>query len=309
MDTNYKNFPMYEGQPFWFCPMQFVNGGSVRTFIVKKNVPDDSQPFNWNAVGICTYNNVDSSVVFTNKTEDDIDEGAVISSFNQYMQRPEFFVGNINLCPGENSISNNQEAYLMLLVGCALIRAHKNNSHMDPDAVLPKVYQCTHWLEMTDFFSAPASSHYHEAFVGGLCYHTLKVVNNVYGLWGAFMPGSDINVEDAVLVALVHDWCKIGLYESYTKNVKNDETGTWEKQAAFRRKSEFYVPLGHGVSSYFLASRFFRLSLEEIAAIRWHMGRWNVSDEEVNEFQQANETFPMVHLIQFADQLSITKYK
>lgn len=43
-------------------------------------------------------------------------------------------------------------------------------------------------------------------------------------------------------------------------------------------------------------------------AIRWHMGRWNVVDSEVNDLQTANENYPMVHMIQFADQLSIVNY-
>ena len=66
--------------------------------------------------------------------------------------------------------------------------------------------------------------------------------------------------------------------------------------------------LGHGVSSMFLASRFFKLSVEEAAAIRWHMGDYNVADNEMNDLHQANETYPMVQLLQFADRLSRVKY-
>ena len=31
------------------------------------------------------------------------------------------------------------------------------------------------WLERTDFFTAPASTRFHCAFPGGLCYHSLMV--------------------------------------------------------------------------------------------------------------------------------------
>ena len=57
-----------------------------------------------------------------------------------------------------------------------------------------------------------------------------------------------------------------------------------------------------------IANKFFKLDLAECLAIRWHMGRWNVSESEVNEFQQANEQYPLVHMLQFADRLAITAY-
>ena len=66
--------------------------------------------------------------------------------------------------------------------------------------------------------------------------------------------------------------------------------------------------MGHGTASMFMVMQCMKITPEEAAAIRWHMGKWNVSENEVNEFQQSNEQFPLVHLIQFADQLSITKY-
>ncbi len=164
----------------------------------------------------------------------------------------------------------------------------------------------TEWLRSTDFYKAPASTVYHDAFVGGLLVHTLNVYNNIVAL--QVVPQfKDVDIASAALVALTHDWCKIGLYEIYQKNVKNETTGQWEKVDAFRH-NQTGVPLGHGVSSMFLASKFFRLTTEEALAIRWHQGRFNVCREEINEFQRANEIYPLVHMIQFADSLSITQY-
>ena len=113
---------------------------------------------------------------------------------------------------------------------------------------------------------------------------------------------------DAILCALVHDWCKIDMYESYIKNVKNDATGVWDHVSAFRYKGSAVINLGHGVSSMFLVSKFFRLNLEEASAIRWHMGAYRTSDAEFDELQTCNEQFPLVHLLQFADQLSLVKF-
>ena len=55
--------------------------------------------------------------------------------------------------------------------------------------------------------------------------------------------------------------------------------------------------------------KFFKLSQEEALAIRWHMGEYNVADNEMNELHYANENYPLVFLLQFADRLSITNYQ
>lgn len=162
------------------------------------------------------------------------------------------------------------------------------------------------WLRSTDFYRAPASTRYHESIAGGLLVHTLNVYNNILELRKA-EQFSSVDIYSAALVALVHDWCKIDYYEAYEKNVKNESTGQWEKQTAFR-VNQRSIPLGHGVASMFLAERFFKLTPDEALAIRWHMNRFRVCEDELNELQKANEKYPLVHLIQFADELSITEY-
>ena len=217
--------------------------------------------------------------------------------------RPEFEVGRSH----DLSSMTAQDAvnlYEKLIVGVAFIRAYKNE--VDPDTCFSKVNKTLEWLRSGDFYEAPASTIYHECEPTGLLYHTLKVVNKIHELKYVHSFKS-INIEDAVLVALVHDWCKIGLYEMYMRNQKNNETGQWEKVTAYKRK-DFLLPMGHGATSMWQASKCFKLSTEEALAIRWHQGHWNVCDAEVNEFQQSNETYPLVHMLQFADQLAITKY-
>ena len=164
----------------------------------------------------------------------------------------------------------------------------------------------TDWLSNAGFYTSPASTKYHEAYKGGLCHHSLKVAQNMIMLH-KLEAFATVDLASAVLVALVHDWCKIGFYESYEKNVK-DEYGNWVKQLAYKYTDEPTMPLGHGVSSMFLAGKWFQLTAEEALAIRWHMGAWRVVDSECNELQAANEKYPLVHMLQFADQLSITQY-
>lgn len=228
----------------------------------------------------------------------------IIADFTKFQLRPEYLVGrkvSVEDMDAETAVT----IYETLITGIAFIRTRLSGN--DPDASWSRVDNgILSWLRNGDMYTAPASTQYHESFAGGLLYHTLKVYNSILDL--LTLPHfSKVAVDSAALIALVHDWCKIGLYESYNRNVKNDVTGKWEQVESFRTNQRG-VPLGHGVSSMFLASKCFKLSTDEALAIRWHMGAWRVAESEYNEFQMANESVPHVHLIQFADQLSIVKY-
>lgn len=228
----------------------------------------------------------------------------VLSDFHSFTRRPEYQVGRL-VNTAELSLEQAIDIYETLLAGITFIRAYESNH--DPDNAFKKFnVTCLEWLRTTDMYTAPASTQYHESFHGGLLYHTLNVYNKAIELKG-IKTFETIEIHSAALAALTHDWCKIGLYESYTKNVKNNETNKWEQVTAYRY-NQTGIPLGHGVSSMFIASKCFKLSQAEALAIRWHMGWCRVADADMNELQLANETCPLVHLIQFADQLSICKY-
>lgn len=158
------------------------------------------------------------------------------------------------------------------------------------------------YLKKGDFFEAPASTQFHDCEPGGLLKHTLNVANNVKKL-SVIDHFSNVLLGDAVYAALVHDWCKIGLYESYTRNVKNEATGQWEKVPSYRRKDSA-LPLGHGVDSMYRASQLARITVEQALAIRWHMGEYNCAYNESSELHTANDKCPMVQMLQFADRMS-----
>lgn len=231
-------------------------------------------------------------------------DDAIKRDFEKFKTRPEYAVGHYV----EDLVSMSLEAkvtmFETLLVGIEFLRSAESGHN--PDDSYARVENCLNWLRQTDFYRAPASTQYHESYAGGLLHHSLCVYNRCIELMKS--PAfSNVNCTSAALVALVHDWCKIGLYEQYNRNVKNEDTGKWEQVVAFRH-NQTGVPLGHGVSSMFLANKCFRLSVEEALAIRWHMAAWRVVDSEMNELQMANEKYPLVHLIQFADQLAIVSY-
>lgn len=219
----------------------------------------------------------------------------------EFIESDDFLVGeSIDLA---TTIDELKSTYEKLIRTCIKMRLLSRG--YDENSLCNKIADnLINWLRGTDFYDAPASTKYHEAYKHGLLIHTLHVYNNICDLW-KLDKFHDVDIYSASLIALVHDLCKIGLYEVYQKNVKED--GTWKQVDAYRRNSPSY-PLGHGETSMFLADRFCKLTPEEATAIRWHMGKWYTHDALDNDLQTANETFPLVHMLQFADQLSITNY-
>lgn len=202
-----------------------------------------------------------------------------------------------------NSHSFMKNIYETLLAGAIMMLIEQKGEN--PDSAIPQIRRTLIWLEGTDFFDTAASTRFHDSEPGGLLYHSLMVYNQII-LLRSLPQFQNCNLAETVLVALAHDWDKIYKYESYNRNVKN-EFGQWEQVLSFR-KNQRNVPFGRGTTSMFIASKFVQLSAEAMLAIRWHMGAWDVTGEEQSDLQMANENYPLVHLIQFADQLSITKY-
>lgn len=128
------------------------------------------------------------------------------------------------------------------------------------------------WLQTTDFFTAPASSKFHCACEYGLVMHSLNVYNVIMEKHFDALTESK---ESFTLVSLLHDLCKVNFYKESTRNVKNEQTGQWEKVPYYMVEDAF--PYGHGEKSVYLIERFLRLKPAEATAIRWHMGGFDDS--------------------------------
>jgi hypothetical protein len=148
--------------------------------------------------------------------------------------------------------------------------------------------------EETDFFTAPASAKYHGAFAGGLLMHSINVCAEL-----RLDPNSKVYpTETLIIVALLHDICKANCYRTEKRNVK--ENGGWVEKQIYVFEDE--LPLGHGEKSLYLASKFIKLSDEEAAAIRWHMGAFDCAfrggDRGLNA---AYEKYPLAVMLHLAD--------
>lgn len=165
-------------------------------------------------------------------------------------------------------------------------------------------------LRETDFYTAPASTRYHEAYSGGLCEHSLKVVKRMTQLLrsGVWNTGMEF-VKQAVFCALVHDFTKIGQYESFSRNVKNEVTGKWDAVQSWRYRKDRVNLMGHGEGSVHWCTKLrLPLTYEMTLAIRWHMGLWDCSTSAQADFGEACRKYPLVHLVQFSDLLSTSEY-
>ena len=150
------------------------------------------------------------------------------------------------------------------------------------------------WIERTDFFTAPASTRYHCSCEGGLVMHSVSVFNTM--MEKHFDEETD-SIESFAICALLHDLCKAQFYKVSTRNVKNEETGQWEKVPYYAIEDQF--PYGHGEKSVFLIERKMRLKLDEAMAIRWHMAEFG--DKNSNAISQAYDAYPLAVKLHLAD--------
>lgn len=141
------------------------------------------------------------------------------------------------------------------------------------------VNELLEWLNATDFFTAPASTRYHGACEGGLARHSLSVhsqLTNLARWYGYSTKEDDSRLESIAIVALFHDFCKIGCYKTEMR-WRKDEFNRWEQYPTYKFQEDFPFG-GHGSKSVFLIQHFMKLTPEEAAAINCHMGAWDMSN-------------------------------
>ena len=112
-------------------------------------------------------------------------------------------------------------------------------------------------------------------------------------------PNTDSS-ESFAICALLHDLCKAQFYKQSTRNVKNEQTGQWEKKPYYTVEDAY--PYGHGEKSVFLIERFMRLKPAEAMAIRWHMGGFDEAARGGSfAISLAYEKYPLAVKLHLAD--------
>ncbi len=160
----------------------------------------------------------------------------------------------------------------------------------------------TYLSEKTDFFTAPASTQYHGAKEGGLLEHSLAVYDNLLKLSPLYLP--EAKPDSITITALLHDLCKVNFYKVEMRNKKDPivdgkQLTGWHSLPYYAIENQ--IPLGHGEKSVILLQQMIRLNLEEVMAIRWHMG---LSDTDYATRQVMSKAFnehPLAVALHFAD--------
>ena len=156
------------------------------------------------------------------------------------------------------------------------------------------------WLDKSDFKYAPASTQYHGSYKGGLLEHSLNVYYHMYD-FPNLIQFFELTDDTIAIIALLHDVCKINVYESYSRNVK-DEEGKWIQVLAYKYNDK--MPFGHGEKSVMLLMKNgLELSYPEIFAIRSHMGAFK-DNEILSEVSQRFSVCPQSLVLHFADMIA-----
>lgn len=171
----------------------------------------------------------------------------------------------------------------------------------------------------TDFYKAPASTQFHLSCEGGLLQHSLNVYDCLIAkkdspIWKKTFE--KIPDESLIIMALLHDLCKVNFYVKGTKNqktyeadkvaaaekwqVKHDAMGDFVWETVLNYEVKDSMPLGHGEKSVMLINCFMHLIDFEIFAIRWHMG-FSEEKSQYKALGEAIEKYPIILALHEAD--------
>ena len=210
----------------------------------------------------------------------------------------------------DEQIGLNQERFLSLVTSI-------NREGVNIDRLVNQLIN-------SDFFYAPASARYHNAFPGGLCAHCLNVYDNLVAFTNAMFPNK-INEEtnevistcpfseDSLkIVALFHDFDKMNKYERTVNNKKiysengskYDEMGKfdWVSVPGWKRKDnqDVFSVGTHAETSVYMTETFIPLSPEEWAAIISHDGVFGNPKLDVTSVYSKYNLACMLHIADMA---------
>ena len=148
----------------------------------------------------------------------------------------------------------------------------------------------THKLDDIGFFTAPASTKYHGAYEGGLFDHSFLTTKSLVELTEKLYLKWE-RPESPYIVGMFHDLCKCDNY------VKDFETNK------YIYNPDIIIP-GHGDKSVIMLQKYIKLTDEEIACIRWHMGAYETDPKMWNYYDKAIEKYPNVLFTHTADMIA-----
>ena len=170
-------------------------------------------------------------------------------------------------------------------------------------------------LQSSDFFTAPASTKFHNDFEGGLCKHSLCVYDTLVTLIKSFGLEGAYSEDTLKIIALFHDIAKMNFYDPDVHNYKQyidngskfDSIGNfeWREERGYKVKpfENRFLYGTHEENSVFMIRTFFPLTVEEeIAVLHHHAGADKMMTyNDRNEQSAITSRFPLVALLHMAD--------
>lgn len=154
------------------------------------------------------------------------------------------------------------------------------------------------WLCETDFFRAPSSRGYHAAYLGGLFDHSLNVTKVLLDLKDKGVTKDWLRPESPILVGMLHDVTKIGLYMP----TMDMNPITHEIDQSYIKNPMYSGFGGHGNDSLCKTELHCELTEEERLCIRYHMGAYETFDWD--SYDKAIRRYPNVLWTHTADMIA-----
>ena len=173
------------------------------------------------------------------------------------------------------------------------------------------IEEVINYLEKAGFYTAPASAGNHLNYEGGLLEHSMNVYNMAMAIRKsivAMKPEMEKKLPEKsiIIAALLHDVCKASIYKK-TKKWNMGDGGKWGMKESYTTNYS-QMPFGHGEKSVIiLLDLGLKMTVDEMVAIRWHMGAWDLAfqsyEMKVN-INEGSKSYPLLSLIQAADNMA-----
>lgn len=170
-------------------------------------------------------------------------------------------------------------------------------------------------LKTSDFFTAPASTKYHNSFIGGLADHSLNVYYNLKSLVKNKHLEDIIDKDSIIICGLLHDMSKINFYERGFRNKKvYSDTGSkfddlgkfdWVSEETWNVKPEKdrFIYGNHEETSEFMIRQYIPLKVAESIAILNHHAGQGYDSSQIN-ISGLFHRYPLANLLHVADMIA-----
>ena len=170
-------------------------------------------------------------------------------------------------------------------------------------------------LETSDYYTAPASTKFHNCCLGGLADHSLNVYYNLMRLVENKHLENIIPEESIIICSLLHDMSKINYYEKSIRNKKvyRENGSKWDELGRYDWVSEEcwtvipekdrFIYGNHEETSEFMIRQFIPLKVAESVAILNHHAGKGYDSSGVN-ISGLYHRYPLANLLHVADMIA-----